>query len=53
MMEVPPNDEADKMTDAQLKRWLIKEGGYDSLAADFVIDSIRGRLPVDIAKMVD
>lgn len=38
-----PNNPED-MSDAELKRWLIKEGDYDSDAADYIIEVVRGRV---------
>lgn len=34
----------DKMSDAALLRWLIKEGDYSPAAAKYVLDVVRGKV---------
>lgn len=41
-MILPPDPE--KLTDAELKRWLIKEGEYSAEGAQYVINVLRGKV---------
>lgn len=40
---VLPDNEKD-MSDAELKRWLIKEGEYSAEGAQYVINVLRGKV---------